>query len=596
MNRKLITLVFFIILSKILCGQVTCLNPGRVEVLPVFFVPKNVSFPDSTVQKDRIRQHLVWSQNRYKEMLGSRATFKIADTGALIYHGTRTDSYYKTFTDRGAAAYLEELLPYLGYTRFNCPFVILVVYIDYNTNFPLAGGRTFNGGINTGGGVIIISGADLKFLPNFQSTLQHELGHGFGLPHVDSYGYNMNTNASVMSYNPSHQTNFFTPSATPGTLIPEDIRNLSLNKLALSGLAFDSAKDIPTGYTIYEGIPLVGMMDIPGEYSYKITATTTSGETYNSSAGNLVQNEIKLSYPGMPFAYDAQNMWHSGEVADWANVTIKFPFIVTLDKIGIHTQHSGLYQKADSIRIEKYNNNNFSRITEQALPDVDEYISFKPTTDSVFRFQFKPGITKMVTIRGIEFFNNNEVVFPPRVPYILRNPQKKLLAAKAVLNMPADSSIIQSFLVPLSWSGPQSITYKLQIDTCKDFCSPVFEGYIQNAAFSYPIKVMNKKYFWRVKGLNTIGQGFGEWSDIRHFQPQAAAVFNFTGNGSYFTAANWENNMVPPNPVPAGVEVRLKSGNSSECRIDQTVTFLSGSRLSVAPNTNVRLVQNVIIQ
>lgn len=589
--------IFLLLLPfKYALAQTPCLSASRLEVLPVFFVPQGVSFPDYQDQNNRIRQHLLWAQTRYKEMLGQRPTFKIADTGSITYQGTRPDTYYKSFADRGAAAYLEELLPYLGYTRFNCPYIFLVIYIDYTTNFPLAGGRTLNGGINTGGGVIIMSGADLKFSPIFQSTLQHELGHAFSLPHVDSYGYNMNTNASIMSYNPTHQTNFFTPSQTPGILIPEDIRNLSLNELGFPNLDFDSTADIPVSYSIYPGIPLVGIMDIPGQDKYNLIASTNSGETYNSAAGNLIQNEIKLSYPGMPFEYDYQNMWHSAEVQGWASVDIKFPFVVTLDRVGVHTQHSGLYQKADSVRVENFNNNNFVVITELPLPDVDKYFSFPPVTDSVFRFSFKPGVTKMVTIRGIEFFYNNEPVFPPRVPYILRNPQKHLLPSKPNLSTPADSTLLNSFLITLTWNGQRSINYKIQIDTCKDFCFPIINDITNTTNYTFSVPVTNKNYFWRIKGLNTIGQGFGEWSNIWKFTHQSTAVYNFIGNGDYFNSTNWENNNMPPNPIPSGVEVRINSGSLNECVINQIVTFQAGSKLTIVSNSKLRLMHNLVIQ
>ena len=56
--------------------------------------------------------------------------------------------------------------------------------------------------------------------PNFQSTLRHELGHAFGLVHVDVYKYDMKTNRSVMAYNSAHRTNRFQESRTPAPTHP----------------------------------------------------------------------------------------------------------------------------------------------------------------------------------------------------------------------------------------------------------------------------------------------------------------------------------------------------------------------------------------
>lgn len=70
-----------------------------------------------------------------------------------------------------------------------------------------------NGGFNTGGGTILIASRHFTDRPNGQSTLQHELGHAFGLPHIDAYGYPLRGNSpSIMSYNPKHHTRCLKPS------------------------------------------------------------------------------------------------------------------------------------------------------------------------------------------------------------------------------------------------------------------------------------------------------------------------------------------------------------------------------------------------
>ncbi|HLK15013.1 MAG TPA: hypothetical protein VKT78_09420, partial [Fimbriimonadaceae bacterium] len=141
-------------------------------------------------------------------------------------------------------------------TRWNCPYVYVVLFVGAGEYPGGGGGRPINGGHDQGGGIIILADAYLETTPNFQSTLQHELGHAFGLPHVEVYGYDMLTNNSLMSYNPKHHTNFFIQSETPGQLIPEDLRGLAANKWAFPDFRFDPATDVPKGYSMHADITL----------------------------------------------------------------------------------------------------------------------------------------------------------------------------------------------------------------------------------------------------------------------------------------------------------------------------------------------------
>ena len=49
----------------------------------------------------------------------------------------------------------------------------------------------------------VISSFALTRTPNVQSTTQHEIGHAFGLMHVNAYGIDMKSGDSIMSYNPA---------------------------------------------------------------------------------------------------------------------------------------------------------------------------------------------------------------------------------------------------------------------------------------------------------------------------------------------------------------------------------------------------------
>ena len=76
-----------------------------------------------------------------------------------------------------------------------------------------------------------VSSYALERLPNFQSTLRHELGHGFGLPHVDVYGKDMKSTPSMMAYNTAYWTRGFDEPAAAARFIA------SLISLALTSIA-----------------------------------------------------------------------------------------------------------------------------------------------------------------------------------------------------------------------------------------------------------------------------------------------------------------------------------------------------------------------
>ena len=113
----------------------------------------------------------------------------------------------------------------------------------------------------------------------FQSSLQHELGHSFGLVHVESYGYDQNKNRSIMSYNTDLRWKGFRPPKKPGILIPEDLRALAKNKKVFPNLYFDPAIDIPSDYKISKTVIRLSLKGkFPGQKDYQIKVETDSGE------------------------------------------------------------------------------------------------------------------------------------------------------------------------------------------------------------------------------------------------------------------------------------------------------------------------------
>ena len=239
--------------------------PTRLLVKPVFLVPSDVQ-PPPAKYSTLLMRHLAWSQTRYRELLAGQDTIALAADRPLVLAGQHPAAYYTAATDGGAEAAVLELFAHDHVDRFTCPYVYVVLFVGTGL-FPAGGGRPINGGINTGGGIVILAADALVESPNFQSTLQHELGHAFGLPHVDVYGYDMRTSRSVMSYNPSHHTNGFEPSPTPGGFIPEDLRALSLARRVFPEYTLNPARDYPPGYELAPMV-FLGPMPLTGQPGY----------------------------------------------------------------------------------------------------------------------------------------------------------------------------------------------------------------------------------------------------------------------------------------------------------------------------------------
>ncbi len=391
--------------------------PRSVKVLPIFFVPKGQPGPTDEQAKKLLR-HLDWSQSRYRDLLGNQCTFAIAEGKPHVYQAERELAFYRAEPEGGAPQMVGEMLRDLNINRYNCPYVLLLLVMNPKDDFPVGGGRPLNGGVNTGGGVIQLSSFALDRIPNFQSTLQHELGHAFGLPHVDAYGYDMASNDSIMAYNRKHHTKEFTPSETPGKLIAEDLRALALNQRVFPKLRFDPTKDMPSGYSLAGRIVPLGPMKIPG-LPDGIKVTTDSGEEFNSKVSNIVQGQILPSKKIGAVTYDAKAMWHSAKsTTGWVSVKITFPYEVELTRLAVHSQHSGDYHAAQAVRVSVQDSERrFQAVAKAGLKSIDEMVNLPKTKGRVWQFEFQAGESGFVVLRGLQFFFGDDELFPPLVPY-----------------------------------------------------------------------------------------------------------------------------------------------------------------------------------
>ena len=403
------------------------ISPREVKVLPVFFVPKGEPAP-TVDQKKRLMQHVEWSRTRYRELLRNQVTFGVAEKEPRVYQSNRPLAFFRAQTDihaDHAAHQVSELLAELKTNRWRCPYVLLVVTMNPKDDFPVAGGRPLNGGYNTGGGIIQISSFALDHHtwglrdsgPNIQSTLQHELGHGFGLRHVDVYGYDLESNPSIMSYNKTMWTNGFKPSQTPGIMIPEDLRGLALNQRAFAKLQFDPKTDVPQGYSLAAQIVPFGPMEIPGQPGVKVT--TDSGEDFGSKVTHIVQGQILESTKTGKVTYDGSKMWASAKSkTGWVAVQVTFPFEVELTRLAVHSQHSGEYHAAHAVCVSvKDSGGRFQPVVKADLQAVDDMVNLPKTKGQEWQFEFKADETGIVTLRGLQFFSGDDELFPTLVPF-----------------------------------------------------------------------------------------------------------------------------------------------------------------------------------
>lgn len=388
--------------------------PDRVTVLPLFFVPRGEADP-SAAQRQRLMRHVRWTQRRYRELLGG-VTFELAaETPRVVRSATPLDSYLA----RGPAAWadwVKEILAATGHTRWSFPYVVAGVLVNSKDEYPLGAARPINGGLDRGGGLALISSRVLDRHPNFQSTLEHELGHGFGMRHVDAYGYDMKTNPSMMSYDLRHRTRGWRPATTPAVLIPEDRRALALAQRIFPGLEYDSARHGAVGPRSAR-IQAYAPWDVPGLPRFEPEVTTPSGETYGSRAQNVARGPIAPSAgPGVTFS--AKTMWHSAPAPDrWVHLDVEFPTSVRLDGLGVHTQHSGRYHLADAVRVEARGRGEPRVVHAGPLAGPDATLTFPPTRSRRWRVSLRGKDTKGVTVRGLRFVSGGGAIFPPLLPY-----------------------------------------------------------------------------------------------------------------------------------------------------------------------------------
>ena len=388
--------------------------PPRVTVLPAFFVPAGGRAPTAG-EADLLLAHLRIARSRYAELLGRRDSFAL-EPAPLVHRSAHSLAFLRAAPEGGAPAMVAELLAAQRVDRWSAWHVYVVVVVNDADDFPTGGGRPLNGGLGTGAGVVVLSSFALTRTPNFQSTLQHELGHAFGLVHADNYGETMATSRSLMSYNPAHHTRGLEASATPGELLPVELAALALNRRVFPALAGDGALAVPAPAPGRSQLGWLPPMTIPGQPAHALAVSTRSGEDYGSAAERLALGRVRPN-AGPGVTYDAGTMWHSSRSADgWVALDLAFPAAVTLTGVGIHTGHSGQYHQAQAVRLELLDAAPPTVVAAGAVADADCLLGMPAATGRTWRLSLRAGPSGMVTVRGLEFRGAaGEDVYPPMV-------------------------------------------------------------------------------------------------------------------------------------------------------------------------------------
>lgn len=91
-----------------------------------------------------------------------------------------------------------------------------------------------------------------------------------------------------------------------------------------------------------------------------------------------------------------------------------------------------------------------------------------------------------------------------------------------------------------------------------------------------------------------IGKGF--WTIVpATYVSLAPSVYRFTGNGNFTDAANWQNGIVPPNPLPGGSEIIVDNIAGGQCILNISLTVNPNAKVSVLTGRRLTILGSLIV-
>ncbi|MEM7048568.1 MAG: hypothetical protein AAF604_02865 [Acidobacteriota bacterium] len=478
-------------MSPVAVPSSALLPPARVFVLPVVLVPADqlhlveagtsgrdlVRRPMRSSHRDEFRRgrqnlgiFLRMAQRKYRAMLRhptlgtDRGTFRLASWQGRAVEVRERRSVLQPLVVRSALSraemanayaageypFLAEVLAAVDCRQGSCPFVFAIAAVGEPIH--IAGGRKLNHGYDSGGGFAIFNfrrelvEVDRAGSPvHFFSTLLHELGHAFGLPHVSDFcgdtaacpaRLSINGSPSVMSYNSAnwiygcgHAQSSSNPSdgactypgdavidALPGSLIAEDLRILSQNDRVFPGLVVERPVDAP-GLEVFE-LSGLGDTPIPGHQTLELLSAWTHEGFWTPPSVLLGGDDNPMPQFFDPF--DGIHMWHSKDLGPqgWAVVSIAFPEEVDLRRIDVYSGYGSGTHRAKRVRVRAGS----SFETAAFFASANQTIPFKHRA-RVFHLWLQAGDSGHVVLRGVRLFGEVEgtvrEIYPAAEPRVV---------------------------------------------------------------------------------------------------------------------------------------------------------------------------------